>query len=174
MKRLSGWWRETFTLHRWALNPFQMYGISFLLAAAIAQMQLGATPGGVFADHLDYQTIRALAVANTVGGCIALFGLHLRELESALWVEFCGYLVLVFVLGLYVFLVTTNQLNPNASYGFALAESFMWAAVHRSIQILLYKRARRRRMRLACEAHALQQALENILPQVPVEGEEGL
>lgn len=169
--RFLDWWQDVFTLHRWALNPFQMYDITFLLATSVAQVVLGATPGSVFADSLDRQTILALAISNIIGASIALWGLHLRDLESALWVEFWGYAVLIFVLGTYVLLVTQNQANPNASYGFALAEAFVYAAIHRSVQVLLYKRARRKRFKLAQQADQLQRALEAMTPQSPVIGE---
>lgn len=173
MKKFRQWWTNTFTLHRWALNPSQMYSITFLLAAAIAQVELGSTPGGILADQLDRQTILSLAVANVIGGGIALFGLHLRDLESALWVELCGYLLLVFVVGIYVTLLIIHQPNANASYGFALSEAFVFSALHRGVQIALYKRARRKRLQLAREANRLQRTLESILPSAPVKGEEG-
>lgn len=169
--RLSAWLKNVFTLHRWALNPFQMYAVMFLLAGSIAQIQLGVTPASVLTE-LPRVTIIYLAVANVIGGCIALIGLHLRELEEALWVEFCGYMILIFVLGTYISLVVTGQANPNAGYGFVLTEAFVYAATHRSVQILLYKRARRKSSNLARRADALTQALEGIQPSRPVLGEE--
>lgn len=173
MTRFRQWCRDTFTLHRWALNPFQMYDITFLLAAAIAQIQLGASPTSVQAD-LDRQTLLALAVANVFGATIALYGLHLKDLEGALWVEFCGYVILVFVLGVYVWLVIQSVINPSASYGYALAEAFVWAALHRSVQILLYKRAKRKKDKLSVEAKMLRDTLSNIMPSHPVLGEEDM
>ena len=170
-RKLTNWWLDTFTLHRWALNPFQMYDITFLMAVAVAQVQLGATPGSVYADNLDRQTLVSLAVSNIIGAIIALLGLHIRDLESALWVEFWGYMILIFVLGFYVILVTQNQINPNASYGFALAEAFVYAAIHRSVQILLYKRARRKRFKLMMEADFLRSRLM-VNPPAAVIGDE--
>lgn len=170
MTRLRQWCQATFTLHRWALNPFQMYGITFLLATAIAQIQLGASPTSVQAE-LDRHTMLTLAIANVVGATIALYGLHLRDLEGALWVEFCGYLVLVFVLFVYILLVTQSVINPSASYGYALAEAFVWASLHRSVQILLYKRAKRKKDKLSFEAKMLRDTLSNIMPSHPVLGE---
>ncbi len=157
-------------MRRWALNPFQLYDISWLMAASIAQLYLGATPGSVLADNLDRTTVLYLAIANIIGGGIALFGLHLKDLEEALWVEVCGYSVLIFVLGIYVYLMTSNLINPNASYGFALSEAFVYAGIHRSVQILLYKRARRRHRLLAQEALLLERAV--VVPTSPVQGEE--
>lgn len=173
MTRLRQWCQETFILRRWALNPFQMYGITFLLATAIAQIQLGASPTSVQAE-LDRHTMLTLAIANVVGGVIALYGLHLRDLEGALWVEFCGYVILVFVLGVYVTLIIQSVINPSASYGYALAEAFVWAALHRSVQILLYKRAKRKKDKLSIEAKMLHDTLSNIMPSHPVLGEEDM
>jgi hypothetical protein len=170
VNRFKSWWLDTFTMHRWAVNPFQMYGVSFLAAVAIAQIQLGASPGSVQAD-LDRNTLIALAICNIGGAGISLYGLHLRELESALWVEFCGYFCLIFVLGMYVWLLSHNQLNPNATYGFAFSEAFVFAAIHRSVQILLYKRARSKRFRLEEQTTAMQETLDSIMPSAPVEGE---
>lgn len=161
--------RHTFTLHRWALNPFQMYDLTFLFAVAIVQVVIGATPASVQSD-LDHSTLLALATANIFGCIIALTGLHLRELESALWVEFCGYLALIFVLGTFVFLVATNLANPNASVGFALAEAFVAASIHRSTQILFYKRARHKHIALGREATALRDVLNRITPDEPIQG----
>lgn len=169
--RFKAWWLDTFTLHRWALNPFQMYAVTFLIAVAVAQVQLGAAPGSVQADALDRQTMLSLAISNCIGGFIALWGLHLRDLEAALWVEFWGYMVLIFVLGFYVYLLTQNQANPNATYGFGFAEAFVYAAVHRSVQILLYKRARHKRSALVREADFLQ-SLSVIAPPKPVIGDD--
>lgn len=168
--RFKQWWLETFTMHRWATNPWQMYTVSFLAAVAIAQIQLGASPGSVQAD-LDRHTVLSLAVCNVVGSAIALFGLHLRDLESALWVEFCGYFGLIFVLGTYVMLLGQTNVNPTATYGFAFAEAFVFAAIHRSVQILLYKRAHSKSLRLADRAMLMQETLDSIAPRSPVEGE---
>lgn len=162
MKRLAG----IFTVRRWAVNPFQMYCLSFLVAAATAQITLGATPSSVQAD-LDVKTLLALAVCNVAGGAIALFGLHLRELEAALWVELWGYVCLVFVMGIYLMMLADQRINVSASYGFALSEAFVFAAIHRSVQILLYKRATRKHRDLRRATDLLMQAL----PRHPVEGD---
>lgn len=160
------WFSRTFTVRRWALNPFQLYDMAFMMAAAIAQIVLGATPSSVQAD-LDPKTLLSLAVCNMVGGGIALLGLHLRDLETALWVEFYGYLCLVFVLGYYLFLLADQRVNVSASYGFALSEAFVFAAIHRSVQILLYKRATQKHRDLRRATNLLMQAL----PRHPVEGD---
>lgn len=171
MTRLGGWINDTFTLHRWALNPFQMYDVTFLVAVAIAQVVIGVAPASALTE-LPRTTLVYLAVANVIGGSISLVGLHLRELEEALWVELCGYLILVFVLGIFITLVVQTQPAPNAGYGFGLSEAFVYAAIHRSVQILLYKRARRKSSKLAKEADALERALNDIQPPRPVLGEE--
>lgn len=167
------WWRATFTLHRWALNPFQMYSITFLLAVAVSQIQLGSSPTSIQAD-LDRRVTLALAICNIVGAGIALLGLHLRDLESALWVEMWGYLCLIFVLSIFLYLLFLGQINPGSTYGFGFAQAFVYGAVHRTIQIVLYKRARTKRYKLAREANALQETLNSILPRSAVEGDSEL
>lgn len=154
---MIAYFRRNFTLHRWALNPFQMYGVSFLLAVAIAQLALGATPGSI-QEELEINTLLALATCNTIGAVIAMVGLHTKELEEALWVELCGYLCLIFVLGFYVIMLIGNRVSIQASYGFGLSEAFVYAAIHRSGQILLYKRANKKRRDLAREAEVLKRA----------------
>lgn len=160
---------DTFTMHRWATSPFQMYPLSFLVAVAIAQIQLGVSPASVQAD-LERHTVVAMAICNVFGASIALYGLHLRELESALWVEFWSYLCLIFVLGTYVGLLAQHTITANATIGFGFAEAFVFASVHRGVQILLYKRARFKQSKLAQRAVIMQETLSSILPSTPVEG----
>jgi hypothetical protein len=160
---------ETFTLNRWALNPFQTYPIAFLACVAISQLELGAGPTSIQAE-LERHTAIALAMCNLFGSAIALLGLHLRDLESALWVELYGYLCLTFVLVTYLYLVYRGQINPGSTYGFGFSQAFVYAAAHRAVQILLYKRARGKRYKLAREATALQDTLNSILPHAPVVG----
>jgi hypothetical protein len=167
IKRTVTWFKSVFSIQRWMLNPFQMYDIVMLLAVAITQVLAGASPGSVQKD-LDYQTLAALAICNIAGSLIALFGLHLRELESALWIELCGYLALIFVMIVYLSLLFTNQLNATATYGFGFGEAFVFAAIQRSVQIALYKRARGRHFRLAQqEVDLLRNTLVKISPPNP-------
>lgn len=171
MKRLLAWWKHMFTIQRWMLNPFQMYDIAMLMGVAITQVTVGASPGSAQQD-LDYKTLLSLAICNIAGSSLALLGLHLRELESALWIELCGYLALIFVMIVYLSLLYNGQINASATYGFGFAEAFVFAAIQRSIQIGLYKRARGTHLRLAEEASLLQDTLGVINPSRPVIGEE--
>lgn len=170
MSKVKAFFAGIFTLHRWALNPFQMYSLSFLFVVAVNQIQMGVTPTSVLAD-LPRNALLSLAISNAIGAVIALYGLHLRDLEAALWVEFWGYVILIFVLATFVLMLAQSTINASASYGFGLSEAFIFAAVHRSIQILLYKRARFRSGKLSVAYVTQAEALSDITPEVPVRGE---
>lgn len=158
MKSFLAWAKHTFTLNRWSLNPFQMYDIVMLAAVALGQIVLGASPGSI-QEGLDRHTLIALAVCNVVGSSWSLFGLHLRDLETGLWIELWGYLALTFVLCTYLWLLFHGQLNAGATYGFGFGEAFVFASIHRAIQIMLYKRAHKKHGQLLQEANVLREAL---------------
>lgn len=140
---LGVWWRSTYTMHRWGSNPYQMYIISILLTTSITQLTFGVAASSVQADQLDYASQTALAVANLIGAAIAILGLHMKDIQTALWIEFFGLMSLIVTLGIWVFLVYITVALPNTSYGLNLSEACVLASIHRSIQIIMYKRARR-------------------------------
>lgn len=135
--------RNTFTMHRWSTNPFQMYSLFLLMQVSLNQILIGVPFNGP-QEALDRDAQIALAACNLLGSLISAYGLHLRNLERAMWVELCGYISLAGSLAIYVYLVFIMQPLPNTSFGLALTEAFTFASIHRSIQIIRHKRARRR------------------------------
>jgi hypothetical protein len=130
---------NVFTGTRWALNPFQLYCVTFLLLVSMAQVVIGVSPGSVQATF-DKGTQLSLAGANMVGALACLVGLHLRDLEMGLWIELWAYFSLTATMAFYAFqIVATNHGVPIATLGFALSEAFVFASLHRAIQIAAYK-----------------------------------
>jgi hypothetical protein len=151
--------RNTFTMHRWATNPFQLYSLLLLLQVSVNQIVIGVPFNGP-QEALDRTAQIALAGCNLLGALISAYGLHLRNIERALWVELFGYVALAGSLGIYVGLVFLMQPLPNTSFGLALSEAFVFASLHRSIQIIRYKRARRRENHVTDRAADILRKLE--------------
>lgn len=158
-ERFAEWFRNTYTWHRWMVNPFQMYATAFLVLVSTAQVGLGISPSTVVSE-LDRSTQMSLSFCNLVGASIVLYGLHLRGTESSLWMEMSGYVSLIFVLSVYIYLLTTHQYLANTTYGFAFSQAFVYASIHRSIQIFRYKRMGRKKRRLSRHVNALTEVLE--------------
>jgi hypothetical protein len=130
---------DVFTGTRWALNPFQLYSVTFLMLVSMAQVIIGVSPGSVQAQF-DRGTQLSLAMANFVGAVACLVGLHLRDLEMGLWVELWAYVSLTATMAFYAFSIVAGSHGvPIATLGFALSEAFVFASLHRGIQIGSYK-----------------------------------
>jgi len=142
--------RKTFTMRRWGTNPFQLYNLFLLLQVSINQIIIGVPETSAQAA-LSHDAQVALAICNCTGAAISAYGLHLRDFETGLWIELSGYASLAGSLGLYIVMVFLLFPLPNTSFGLALIEAFVLASIHRSIQIVRYKRARRRGVRLEIE-----------------------
>lgn len=134
---------NTLTGTRWATDPFQLYDIFFLMLVSLAQVLIGVSPNSVQAQF-DKNTQLSLAAANFAGAAIAMVGLHLKDLETGLLVELWGYLSLSCTLAFYCIQLITTTHVPNAQLGFTLSEAFVFASLHRAIQIARYKYLRRR------------------------------
>lgn len=135
-----------FTGRRWSMDPFQMYAITFLMFLSISEVVIGVSPQSVQAQF-DKTTAVSIAGANFVGACVVMFGLHLKDLETGLWVELWGYAALTFTMLLYIMAELGSQGKiqmPIATLGFALSEAFVAASMHRAIQIAAYKWSLRR------------------------------
>lgn len=171
---LVSWTRNNFTWHRWRINPFQMYFTSFLLLVSTAQMGMGVAPSSP-AVHLYDNTQIALSFCAFWGTVIVLFGLHLRDIETGLWVEVCGYMPVIFTEGLSVYLMFATQVIPFTSHNFAFDQAMVYAALQRSIQIWLYKRARRKASALDSKVEVLKEVLRanGVNPDRAVFGDSG-
>lgn len=130
---------DVFTGTRWALNPFQLYCVVFLMLVSMTQVIIGVSPGSVQAQF-DKGTQLSLAMANFVGAVACLVGLHLRDLEMGLWIELWAYVSLTATMAFYAFTIVAGSHGvPIATLGFALTEAFVFASLHRAIQIGTYK-----------------------------------
>jgi hypothetical protein len=171
---MKEWIGENFTWHRWRVNPFQMYFTAFLLLASTAQLGFGVAPTSPTV-HLYDNTQAALAFCAFWGVLTVLFGLHLKDIETGLWVEVCGYVPVMFVEGISVYLMFTTQVIPFASHNFAFDQAMVYASLQRSIQIWLYKRARRRALAIGARVEMLKEVLraDGLDPDRPVFGGTG-
>lgn len=140
---MNRWVRRTFTLRRWSTQPWQMYPLLFLFQVSAAQVWVGVPPNAA-QSVLDGDAQFALAACNLVGTLICAYGLHLRDIEIALWIELSGYASLIGSLAIFVVLVFAVFPMPNTSYGLAFAAAFVLASMHRAAQIAGYKCAKRR------------------------------
>lgn len=140
--------RNPLTMRRWNLNPFQMWLLLFLGIVSFSQML-------VFAHHIPgfdesaRQAAFSLAFCNFVGGLICFGGLHLRDRDTALWVELCGYVALTGSLGIYTYIVWYLEPGPPTSYGIGMCEAFILASMHRAALIVVGGLRRRKRTRQA-------------------------
>lgn len=141
--RVSTFLRREFTFRRWGTNPAQMYMILLLTVFSLLQIIFGTNPNNVIEKAFDTQLTTLIAVCNAVGGTVALYGLHMREFDRSISVESWGYLSLVFVMTLYVYLVLFNPDYgfPNLTFALALSEAFVLSSLHRLYQIYAYFRA---------------------------------
>lgn len=140
---MSGLGRE-FTATRWQSNPFQMIATLILGIWAVLQIARGMTADTVLETELDRHAQLMLSSTNLFGALICLTGLHMRDWESALWVEVIGYVSLVGSLGIYLYLVAEKTGEVfNTSPGVGLSWAFVLASVVRTTQILRLKKAER-------------------------------
>ena len=140
---------DYFTAYRWKTNPFQITGLMSVIVTSIIVLIYGQlSSDSLWSEINNSDTQRALAVCSLFGSALSFYGLHLRALPSALWLELSGYVSLFFVFLVFIIQVGMVTVAPVASYGYMLVMSFLVASALRSIQIILYERARRRKERL--------------------------
>lgn len=133
---------NAFTGTRWSLNPFQLYAVSFLMLLSLTQIVVGVSPVSVQAQF-DRPTQLSLAGANFIGALLVMVGLHMRRLETGLWIELWGYASLTATMFFFIFTTVGHVVMPISTLGFTLNEAFAFASLHRAIQIAVYKRSRR-------------------------------
>jgi hypothetical protein len=138
------WLRREFTVARWWSNPFQVCATMFLGLWSVLQLTAGVTPGGVFDTQIDLHAQQFVSSTNLLGALVCFTGLHMRDLETALWVEVIGYVSLIGSLCIYIGLVATSTSWYNSGYGYGLAIAFCLGSTIRSYQIFALKRAERR------------------------------
>jgi hypothetical protein len=72
-----------------------------------------------------------------------MFGLHIKDKEAGLNYEVAGAFSLVLTLGFYVTQVLHKSPLAGTTLGFSMPEAFVFATLHRCVQILSLKWARR-------------------------------
>lgn len=155
------WVKRNFTVARWGTNPWQLWSITALFIVSILQLVIGFGVQSVQYEANDPTTRVMIALTTFFGSLICLYGLHLRSLESALWIEVTGYINLLFVLAVYVYqvidlnIISAAVVSWPTNSGFALTVSAIPASVHRTIQIIQYKRAVRRKNQILALADRL-------------------
>jgi hypothetical protein len=130
-----------FTGDRWNTNPYQTWDTTFLMLASLSQVVIGIAPVSVLSE-IERPAALTVGGANLFGGLVVLFGLHLRDKENGLNYELAGAVSLVLTLGWYCANVLHHQPLSGTTLGFAMPEAFVFATLHRSIQILSLKWAR--------------------------------
>jgi hypothetical protein len=129
------WARSIGTIRRWVQNPFQMWSIAMLTQTSIVQLLVGITNPNPMA-YMDIGSQAALSWCNLIGSSICTYGLYLREEKLSQLIEMAGYLSLAGSVAVYIWLVYWTQPLPNSSFGLNLSEAFVFASVHRVIQIV--------------------------------------
>lgn len=126
---------------RWNTNPYQLWATLFLMIVSMSQMIIGVAPTSVFTE-VEHPVAFQAATVNFLGAAIVMFGLHLRNQDRGLSLELAGTISLVGTLGWYISLVLHKEDLAGTTLGFGLVEAYLFATLHRSIQIVVLKVAR--------------------------------
>lgn len=149
---------------RWNTNPYQLWATLFLMLVSLSQMIIGAAPASVFTE-VERPVAFQVATVNFLGASVVMFGLHLRNQDRGLLLELAGTVSLVATLGWYASLVLHKENLAGTTLGFGLVEAFLFATLHRTIQILTLQWARiTGKLRLEQRmTEALHPAVSNVL-----------
>jgi membrane protein DedA with SNARE-associated domain len=161
-----------FTMRRWLVSPWQMSTLAAFIIWSVSVLVYGSVSTGTVWSELnsrDTQTV--MAACGLVGALMSFYGLHLRALESALWLEVSGYISLAFIVLVYALQIGENLDAPMTALGFMLSIGFLAASVLRSAQILLYLRAKRRQDHLLVTAKAAETAVLKPPPEEAADGQ---
>lgn len=163
---------DAFSGDRWNTNPYQAWGVTYLMLASLSQVIIGISPVSVLSE-IERPAALAVGGANLFGAVIVSFGLHLKDKEQGLMYELAGSFSLVFTLGWYCATVLHRQPLSGTTLGFAMPEAFVFATLHRTIQILSLIWARwhsrgglERRMIHALNPTTPRHQAERIVPEV--------
>jgi hypothetical protein len=118
-----------------------MWTTLFLLTASLSQVVIGIAPTSVFTE-VERPVAFQLGLVNFVGATIVLLGLHMKDEEVGLSLEFAGAFSLAATLGWYCVTVLTHQPLAGTTLGFSMPEAFLFATFHRGIQIFVLKASR--------------------------------
>lgn len=130
-----------FTGDRWNTNPYQTWGTMFLVMASMSQVIIGIAPVSVLTE-IERPAALTVGGANLFGASVIMFGLHLKDKEAGLMYELAGAASLVLTLGWYCYAVLHQSPLSGTTLGFAMPEAFVFATLHRAIQVLTLKWSR--------------------------------
>jgi hypothetical protein len=119
---------------RWNTNPYQLWATLFLMIVSLSQMIIGVAPTSVFTE-VEHPVAFQVATVNFLGAAIVMTGLHLRNTDRGLLLELAGTVSLVATLGWYISLVLHKENLAGTTLGIGLVEAYLFATLHRSIQI---------------------------------------
>lgn len=134
---------STFHGRRWATNPFQLWLTMFVMIVSLSQVIIGVAPGSIFTE-VERPVMLQLALVNLLGSSIVMFGLHMKNEDLGLNYELAGTFSLMVSLAWYCTGVTERQVLAGTTLGFGLVEGYVFASLHRSIQITTLRWAERR------------------------------
>ena len=132
---------DSFTGDRWNTNPYQLWATTFLMLASLSQVIIGIAPVSVLSE-IERPAALTVGGANLFGALVIMFGLHMRDKEQGLNYELAGSVSMVLTLGWYCANVLHHQPLAGTTLGFSMPEAFVFATLHRGIQILTLKWAR--------------------------------
>jgi hypothetical protein len=113
----------------------------FLLTASLSQIVIGVAPTSVFTE-VERPVALQLGIVNFIGAAVVMLGLHMKDEEVGLSLEFAGAFSLGATLGWYCVTVLSHQPLAGTTLGFSMPEAFVFATFHRAMQILTLKASR--------------------------------
>lgn len=132
---------DLFAGDRWNTNPYQLWATTFLMLASLSQVIIGIAPVSILSE-IERPAALTVGGANLFGAVVVMFGLHLKDKEAGLMYELAGAVSLVLTLGWYCGSVLHRQPLSGTTLGFSMPEAFVFATLHRGIQIMSLKWAR--------------------------------
>jgi hypothetical protein len=133
---------NVFSGDRWNTNPYQLWATVFLMIASLSQVIIGIAPVSVLSE-IERPAALTVGAGNLFGAVVVMFGLHLKDKEQGLMYELAGAFSLVATLGWYCASVLSRSPLAGTTLGFSMPEAFVFATLHRSIQIFTLMWARR-------------------------------
>lgn len=125
---------NAFTGDRWSTNPYQTWGTTFLMMASLSQVIIGIAPVSILSE-IERPAALTIGAGNLFGACVTMFGLHMKDKEVGLMYELAGSFSLVATLGWYCAEVLHGNPLAGTTLGFSMPEAFVFATLHRAIQI---------------------------------------
>jgi hypothetical protein len=91
---------NAFTGYRWTTNPYQLWGMLLLMMVSLSQIVIGISPESLL-KNIPEPVVLQFALVNFMSAAVVMFGLHLRNKETAINLELSGTVTLFATLGWY-------------------------------------------------------------------------